>query len=66
MTTPSSPKPLPARIQRKRTKGWKMPRNTIYVGRGTQWGNPFTIAENGRDTVLWRKHHKRPKNRFPS
>jgi Domain of unknown function (DUF4326) len=29
----------PVRIQRKRTKGWRMPTNTIYVGRGTMWGN---------------------------
>jgi len=33
----------PKRIQRKRTKGWKMPKNTIYVGRGTKWGNPYII-----------------------
>ena len=32
------------RIQRKRTKGWKMPPNTIYVGRPTKWGNPFKIG----------------------
>jgi hypothetical protein len=32
---------MPKRIQRKRTKGWRMPANTIYVGRPTQWGNPF-------------------------
>lgn len=31
------------RIQRKRTKGWKMPPNTIYVGRPSRWGNPWTI-----------------------
>lgn len=31
----------PKRIQRKRTKGWKMPPNTVYVGRPTKWGNPF-------------------------
>lgn len=31
----------PVRIQRKRTKGWKMPPNTIYVGRPTIYGNPF-------------------------
>jgi len=31
----------PVRIQRKRTKGWRMPPNTVYVGRGTKWGNPF-------------------------
>ncbi len=33
----------PIRIQRKRTKGWKMPENTVYVGRPTKWGNPFGI-----------------------
>ena len=32
------------RIQRKRTKGWRMPPNTVYVGRPTSWGNPFTIG----------------------
>ena len=31
----------PQRIQRKRTKGWRMPENTVYVGRGSRWGNPF-------------------------
>lgn len=34
----------PQRIQRKRTKGWKMPENTIYVGRGSVFGNPFRIG----------------------
>ena len=29
------------RIQRKRTKGWRMPPNTVYVGRPTVWGNEF-------------------------
>ena len=39
---------LPAvRIQRKRTKGWRMPPNTVYVGRGSRWGNPFTYANSG-------------------
>jgi len=33
----------PQRIQRKRTKGWKMPENTVYVGRPTKWGNPFIL-----------------------
>lgn len=35
----------PKRIQRKRTRGWKMPRNTVYVGRPTKWGNPFLIGQ---------------------
>ena len=36
----------PKRIQRKRTKGWKMPENTVYVGRPTKWGNPFKIGDS--------------------
>ena len=31
----------PQRVQRRRTKGWRMPPNTIYVGRPTKWANPF-------------------------
>jgi hypothetical protein len=34
---------MPERIQRKRTKGWKMPPNTVYVGRGSMWGNPYRV-----------------------
>jgi len=33
------------RIQRKRTKNWKMPRNAVYVGRPSQWGNPFSTLK---------------------
>lgn len=35
---------MPERIQRKRTKGWRMPENTVYVGRPSKWGNPFPIT----------------------
>lgn len=35
----------PVRIQRKRTKGWTMPDNTVYVGRPTRWGNPFVVTQ---------------------
>lgn len=38
----------PVRIQRKRTKGWKMPIGAVYVGRGSKWGNPFTWANTGK------------------
>jgi len=38
---------MPERIQRKRTKGWKMPPNTISVCRPGKWGNPFTFANSG-------------------
>jgi len=33
----------PLRIQRKRTKGWRMPDGAFYVGRPTRWGNPYTL-----------------------
>lgn len=31
------------RIQRKRTKGWRMPENAVYVGRPSRWGNPYKV-----------------------
>lgn len=39
--------PEAKRIQRKRTKGWKMPKNTVYVGRPTKWGNPWELSACG-------------------
>lgn len=36
---------LPHRVQRQRTKGWRMPLNTVYVGRPTFWGNPYKVNE---------------------
>jgi hypothetical protein len=33
----------PMRVQLKRTKGWRMPDNTVKVDRSTEWGNPFTV-----------------------
>ena len=35
----------PKRIQRKRTKGWRMPEGAVYVGRPSKWGNPHPWAE---------------------
>ena len=35
---------MTSRIQRQRTKGWRMPPGAIYVGRGTRWGNPFRVG----------------------
>lgn len=53
----------PIRVQRKRTKGWRMPADTIYVGRGTRYGNPYKITERpaqwyanrpwGRQEAVW-------------
>jgi hypothetical protein len=36
------------RIQRKRSKGWRMPENAVYVGRPTKWGNPWRAHANRR------------------
>lgn len=38
-------KQAPQRIQRKRTKGWRMPEGAVSVCRPSIWGNPFTIAD---------------------
>lgn len=37
----------PKRIQRKRTKGWRMPEGAVYVGRPTKWGNPYRVVVDG-------------------
>jgi len=39
------PMTKPVRIQRKRTKGWRMPENTVCVTRPSIFGNPFKIEE---------------------
>ncbi|MEV5338904.1 DUF4326 domain-containing protein [Streptomyces sp. NPDC052676] len=36
---------MPARIQRRRTKGWRMPLGAVYVGRPSYFGNPFRVGE---------------------
>lgn len=35
---------MPKRIQRERTKGWRMPENAVYVGRPSKWGNPYKVG----------------------
>lgn len=40
---------MPIRIQRKRTAGWKMPPNTVYVGRPGDLGNPFPVDVYGQE-----------------
>jgi hypothetical protein len=34
----------PRRIQRQRTRGWRMPEGAVYVGRPTKWGNPWRVG----------------------
>lgn len=36
---------MPKRIQRKRTKGWRMPEGAVYVGRPTKWGNRYKVGD---------------------
>ena len=42
---------LPLRIQRKRTKGWRMPVTAKYVGRGTRFGNPYRVGVDAKTTT---------------
>lgn len=39
---------MPKRIQRKRTKGYKLPDNTLCVTRPSKWANPFKIGDKIR------------------
>lgn len=42
---------MPKRIQRKRTKGWKLPPNTVCVTRPGRWGNPFYPGSRHMDSA---------------
>ena len=48
----------PQRVQRKRTKGWRMPENTVSCTRPGKYGNPFKVgtpmsdAEDGPTTSI--------------
>ena len=49
---------MPERIQLRRTKGWRMPPNTVKVDRSTRWGNPFRVGQDGnrpKCVALFRK-----------
>lgn len=54
---------MPARIQRKRTPGWRLPTGAIIVDRTSRLGNPFRIEDaeeanysNPRSAVV--SHHR--------
>ena len=42
---------MPKRIQRKRIKGWRMPKGAIYVGRGSKWGNSHKTSEYSFESI---------------
>ncbi len=43
---------LPRRIQRQRTRGWKMPPNTVYVGRPSFFGNHISTCTRPHNCAL--------------
>lgn len=43
----TQPSGSPRRVQRKRTKGWRMPKNTVSVCRPGKWGNPYVVGNDG-------------------
>ncbi len=46
---------MPERIQLKRTKGWRMPPNTVHVARPGKWGNPFKSSNRADDVLAFRQ-----------
>jgi Domain of unknown function (DUF4326) len=42
----------PRRVQLRRTKGWRMPANTVKVDRTTLFGNLFSIKDYGHDRAV--------------
>lgn len=49
----------PIRVQRKRTKGWNKPENTVSVCRPGKWGNPFKVGDvspNNYNVIIDAQH----------
>lgn len=42
----------PVRIQRRRTRGWRMPPGTVVVSRPSRWGNPYAVTMYGRTLAV--------------
>ncbi|MCL2394822.1 MAG: DUF4326 domain-containing protein [Acidimicrobiaceae bacterium] len=38
---------MPARVQLRRTRGWRKPPGTVVVARPSRWGNPFRVGTDG-------------------
>ncbi len=58
-----APGVVPVRIQRRRSKGWRMPPGAKYVGRPTRWGNPWTLADHGAAALTLYRAHARALHR---
>lgn len=44
---------MPERIQVRRTKGYRKPKDAVYVGRPSKWGNPYPVKLHGEVVVEW-------------
>jgi hypothetical protein len=42
----------PIRVQLSRKRGWRMPENTVNVAGPGRWGNPFLVADFGREEAV--------------
>jgi hypothetical protein len=48
---------MPTVVNRHHFHGQPLPKPSLYIGRGTPLGNPFTVAEHGDDALrLFRLH----------
>ena len=47
----------PKRIQLRRTKGWKLPPNTVVVSRPSKWGNPYVVGKDGNTISCLFQYH---------
>lgn len=45
---------MPRRIQRRRTKGWRLPAGVACVSRPSKWGNPFSTGNRAADVAAFR------------
>jgi Domain of unknown function (DUF4326) len=43
---------MPRRLQIRRSKGWRLPANTVKVDRSTLFGNPFLAIEHGHERAV--------------
>lgn len=43
---------MPERIQLRRSRGWRMPPNTVKVCRPGRWGNPFGIEGTSAEFIV--------------
>lgn len=56
----------PARIQRRRTKGWRAPEHATYVGRPTRFGNPYRLVRQDNGWTVQFGDHGGGVGLFPS